>query len=124
LPGFFFEEHPMFWFPVIIDLALAAAVAFFIIRGVMLYRAAQGTVWQRLLAAGEGSATILWQYLVIAAGALLDWSVRAADALNQPDVANFIQTNISATTAAKIIAVIGFITILARLRSLWRTAKG
>jgi hypothetical protein len=112
------------WFSVIIDLALAGVVGFFVYRAVTLYRASTGTVWLRLWTACEGSATIMWSYLVLGVSTALDWTVQAATYLNQPDVASYIQTNISTTTAAKVVAVIGFITILARLRSLWRSAHG
>jgi hypothetical protein len=108
------------WFSILIDVALAAALGFFIYRAVTGYQAATGTVWQRLWAAVEGSASILWGYFVVAVGTVLDWTVQVATYAGQPDVSNYIQTNISAATASKVVAAIGLITVLARLRTLYR----
>ena len=44
----------------IIDLILLAALVYVVVDFVRSYRAASGTLWQRLLATSRHSATILW----------------------------------------------------------------
>ena len=53
----------------VLNLVLVAALVYVAIDFVRSFRAASGTVWQRLLATGRQSATILWQRFTIALAA-------------------------------------------------------
>jgi hypothetical protein len=52
------------------DLLLLAALGYIVVDAVISYRAAVGTVWQRLLAAGKDSATVLWARFTVCVAAV------------------------------------------------------
>ena len=102
-----------------IVLVAALAVSIFVVyRVVVNYRTAEGSVWERLIAAAKNSATVLWQYVVIAGGTLLGWSVQLADALNMPEVRSAIQDNLRPEYVGVALVGIAIITVIARLRTL------
>jgi hypothetical protein len=61
---------------------------------------------------------VLWSYVVAASGALLAWSVTAADFLNLPEVRAFIDGHLKAEYVGVALTVIALVTIVARLRTL------
>jgi hypothetical protein len=97
---------------------LVAALAYIIIDAVISYRAAVGTVWQRLLAAGKESATILWARFTVVVGVVVNGLVWMADVLHAPEVANAIQTYGGPKAAAAVLIVVAVITEMARRRTL------
>ena len=102
----------------IVLVAALAILAYIAYRVVLNYRAAEGTVWERLIVAAKNSATVLWQYVVIAGGTLLGWSVQLADALNMPEVRSVIQDNLKPEYVGLALVGIAIITVVARLRTL------
>src|SRR5262245_48590316 len=102
----------------LIVLALAAYGAY---RAVARFRATDPSLslWQRLVTAAMGSATVLWGGVVSVGGGLMSYSVLVADALNAPEVSTFIQSNLNPKYVGLAVMAIGAITVLARLRTLW-----
>lgn len=84
------------------------------------YRAAEGTAWQRVLRATQDSASMLWNYLILFASDLLAWSEKGSEALNLPEVQQFLTEHVKPTMLASVLAVIAVIGIAARLRGLIR----
>lgn len=103
-------------------LFLVAAVIFVGYRMVVGFRAAEGSIWQRLVTAGEDSATMTWGYVQIMVGGLLDILVKIAGYLNLPELANFIQLPAFSQYTSIAFIVIGAITLLARMRTLFKDA--
>lgn len=89
---------------------------------VMKYRAAVGTTWQRSVIAAHDSAVMLWQYIVLFAADILAWSEKGAEALNLPEVQQFLTAYVTPKMLAGVVAGIAVITIVARLRTLLRAA--
>ncbi len=105
----------------IINALLIAVASVLVYAGYIVvsnYRAATGSTWQRVLAASKNSATVLWSYFVMVGSTLMGWSVNAADALNLPDVRNFIQAHLTPEMFATTLFVIGLVTVAARMRTL------
>jgi hypothetical protein len=100
------------------DIAVTAALIYLIVDAVISYRSAVGTVWQRVLAAGKQSATILWARFTIAVAALANGLIWLADLLNAPNVANAIQQFMGPKTVAAIMVTVAFVSELARRRTL------
>lgn len=84
------------------------------------YRAAEGTTWQRLLKATQDSASMLWNYTVLFSADLLAWSEKGAEAVNLPEVQQFLTDHVSPKMLASVMAVIAVVGIAARLRGLMR----
>src|SRR5262245_9242828 len=59
------------------------------------FRAATGTIWQRLLAMAEQSAVILWNKFVILIGAVSALLIQLADYLGAPELSGPIQSVLS-----------------------------
>lgn len=102
----------------IIAFALAAALAYVAWRIVTRYSAATGTAWERLLATARDSATVLWQYFVVAIGAAIANLGAAAELLNMPEVKGFLQASLQPEYVGAAFAAIAVVTIVARLRTL------
>ncbi len=81
------------------------------------YAAAQGTRWQRILAASKSSATIAWAQLVILATALINSAAFLSDFLSA-GAGEQIKTMIPAEYVAAFVVFTMAVSILARLRSL------
>jgi hypothetical protein len=75
-------------------------------------------VWQRLLAAGRQSATILWQRFTIALAALADVLVWLADFFNAPGVAEPIKSVLQPHYVAGFVVAVAIVGELARRRTL------
>lgn len=97
--------------------AIVAGFAFMVIRD---YRKQEGSVWSRLCASVKHSATLAWGYVLTGSGFLLSLAAQASDALNAPEVSAFIQAQLSPKVVGIAMLVIGAVTVLARLRTLWR----
>jgi hypothetical protein len=76
--------------------AVVAIVAFVAYRFVGRYRAAEGTTWQKLLHAAEGSATMLSIYASSIGTMLLTFASKAGDALGIPQVREFVESTLQA----------------------------
>ena len=76
---------------------------------------------QRIKSACFNSFTIAWGYCLAFAGATLEIVDGVADALNDPALHEQIGSAVGdAKTTGRILLGISVITIIARLRSLWR----
>lgn len=106
------------FFLVINVLIVSSVASIFIIE----YRAATGTMFQRAVSAAHDSATMLWQYIVLFSANLLAWSEKGAEALNLPDVQSFLTEHVKPGMLATVMTGIAIVTIVARLRGLWRTS--
>ena len=102
----------------VIDVLVIAALVYVVIDAVISYRAAAGTVWQRLLAVGKESATVLWSRFVVLVAGLTDGLVWLADLIGQPSVASAIQAYLKPSYVAGIMVAVAAITELARRRTL------
>ena len=107
---------------VIILLACLAAIAFAAYRVTSRYRASTGTTWQRVLATAEGSATVLWGYIVALGGLAVQAASSGADVLNMPEIKEWITSYLSPELAGGVLLVIGVLTVLARFRSLFASS--
>lgn len=82
------------------------------------YRAAAGTVWQRLLASGKESATILWTRFTVLVTALSNSLVWVAGLLGAPGVEDSIKAALQPAYVAGFVVAIAIVTELARRRTL------
>ncbi len=103
---------------VVVDLAVAALVAYFIYDGVQEFASKTGTVWERLLAAGKDSVTILWGRFVVIVSGLSGGLVVLADYLNAPGVGDTIKSVIQPQYVMALTIGIGLISEFARRRTL------
>lgn len=107
----------------IVILTLLAVVLFDFARA---YFKSRKTGWGRLLDAGRGSATILWSQLVFAVGAIaagfnqiLDWVCQVIGAPGADDaIKSAVQQVVTAERVGLALAIVGIITIIARMRTL------
>lgn len=97
---------------------VAAAALYFVWRIVAAYRASTGTVWERVLGTAKGSATILWQYVVGAAGVGMTYAAQVADFFNMPEVRDFIAKQLTPTQVGVALLAIAAVTVFARMRTL------
>ena len=100
------------------NLILLAAFAYVAWDFYADYRAAAGTVWQRLLAAGKTSATILWSRFTILTTAMSNSLVWLAGLLGAPGVEDAIKAALQPVYVAGFVVFIAVITELARRRTL------
>ncbi len=104
--------------------AFGGVVLFIAYQLVSQYRAATGTTWERLLAAGKGSATILWQKIGLLASFLIAAIDQGLDVvatlINDPDFATQAKSAVTAyltpTNVTLGMAAFMAITIWARTR--------
>lgn len=82
------------------------------------YVKSTGTVWQRLLAAGKGTATILWARFAMIVTGISDALVALATFLNEPGVAPQIQAVLQPQYVAAFVIGTLVITEIARRRTL------
>lgn len=83
------------------------------------YIVAEGTVWQRLHATFTSSTTLAWGYAQIVGSYVIENIERLANAVNLPEVSNFIMHNVNPGFAATFVFVSGLITCVARVRGLF-----
>lgn len=102
----------------ILTLIVLAVVAFAAVKFVMRYREAEGSPWQKALTAAKGSATVLWQYAIMAGSFLMAGASQLGDAANMPEIRTFIQAKLSPEMFAGVLFAVALVTIFARLRSL------
>lgn len=102
----------------ILTIAVAALVGYFVYLFVRGFRDATGTLWERLLGAAKGSASILWAYVLGAAGAILAFAAKVAMFVNLPEVAQFIQVSVPVEYVGGALIAIAVINVLSRLRTL------
>lgn len=106
----------------IISLAAAAAVLYY---GYLFYASYQDIAaqpgewkpWERLWAAGSGSATKLWARVVGVVGSVITAVIGLAPMLGAPEVADFIKTNFDPQTVTIVMIGIMIVTEYARNRS-------
>src|SRR5215470_263606 len=103
---------------IVLNLILFAALVYVVIDFIRSFRAAAGTLWQRLLATGRESATILWQRFTIALASLADAVVWLAELLNAPGVAEPIKSVLQPQYVAAFMVAVAVIGELARRRTL------
>jgi hypothetical protein len=102
----------------VIDLVLFAALVYVVVDFIRAYKSASGTVWQRLLATGRHSATILWQRFTIALAGFADALVWLADLLQAPGVAEPIKSVLQPQYVAVFVVAVAIVGELARRRTL------
>jgi hypothetical protein len=102
----------------LVDVVLLAFLVYFAFEMVKDYRAAAGSAWQRILAAGKASATIAWARFTVIVAAFVNSLVWLADVVNAPMVASAIQTYLKPSVVAGIMVAVALITELARRRTL------
>lgn len=106
----------------VITLAAAAAVFYY---GYLFYTSYQAIAaepgawkpWERLWAAGHGSATKLWARVVGMIAAVISAGAGLAPMLGAPEVSDFIKANFDPQTVTIIMIGIMAVTELARNRS-------
>ena len=98
----------------VIGLADIYAVGDFIVG----YANATGTFWDRALTAGKGSATILWQRLVIFTSGLSALLVELATYFNVPQIDSAIQAVLKPQYIGFFTIAVAVVTEFARRRTL------
>ncbi len=84
------------------------------------YRQAGGSLWMRLVAAGKGSATILWARLMLVIGGLADLAVEAAGWLDAPGVSDAVKSMLQPQYVGAFIVAVALVSEFARRRTLGR----
>lgn len=99
--------------------AFGGVAAYFIWMTVSRFMAeTDGTVWERLLAAGSDSATKLWARFMVIVGAGLGLLTTAADYLGDPGLSAAIQQYLDPRYVGAAMILISLVTIWARRRTL------
>jgi hypothetical protein len=101
-----------------ITLALVAAVGYFLYRVVSVYRAAEGTFWDRLYASTSDSATLFVNAVIASLVALGNAILNIADVLVGPEVRVFVEANFTPQFASGLIVGLVLLNAAARLRTL------
>ena len=102
----------------VIALAFAALLIWYAWTFTTGFAAASGPLWDRLLAAGRGSATKLWAKFVAVVGAAVGVLASSADFFGSPAVADAIRAYVTPEYVAAAFLVVSLITELARNRTL------
>lgn len=100
----------------LLALVILAAVAWLVLSFVREVSASSGTLWQRMLAAAEQSATILWQKFVIVVGALTAVLTELATWLNEPSLVEPIKAVMQPQYVAYFTIFVALVTVWARRR--------
>jgi hypothetical protein len=93
------------------------AALYILIRMAIYFATTTGTVWERLLATGKYSATVVWSMIVILGSTILTGVGYLGDALNLPEVKDW-STRLPAEWVGASVAVIMAITVISRMRTL------
>ncbi len=101
-----------------LDVIMGLGVIYVIASFAMVYFTATGTGWQRLLAAGQQSATILWQRAVIALAGLSAVLVDVAGYLGVPSIDNAIQAVLKPQYVGLFTILVAVVSEIARKRTL------
>src|SRR5262249_31788974 len=100
-------------------LAIAALTVFLIYDIVRRYLKATGSIWERLKAAGQNSATMIWMKFVALLGAVVFNLDSAAQAIGLPQLESYVnQLTANPKTVAIVMLVVSGIGAVARLRTL------
>ena len=102
----------------VLVLPVVAIAAFFVVVCALDFKSEKGTTWQRVLAAGRGSATIVWMRLGVIFSALTSALVSAAGYFNLPEVQTALQKYMTPEAWLAVLAVFAVIGEIARRRSL------
>lgn len=102
----------------IISLLLLAILIYVLYDFYVNYKGAVGSAWDRALAAGRGSATILWARFTAAVAACAGAAAGLAEFLGSPGVASAIQTYMQPSYVAVLMISIAVISEWARRRTL------
>ncbi len=105
---------------IVVSLVVVAVLVYVVVDAVRSFVHATGTLWQKLLAVGRHSATILWARFTVAVAALADGAVWAADFLGSPQVAGAMQAHLDPRTVAAVMVAVAVVSELARRRTLRR----
>lgn len=103
-----------FYFRIIAYTALVALAADFYLS----YRKQEGTVWQKLLAAGKSSASILQARVAAIGGIALNGIVDIADIIGNPGLKAMIDQYINAPAVGWTMVGMAFVAEWARRRTL------
>jgi hypothetical protein len=103
---------------IIIDIAIFGFVAWVVYDAVTRYRAETGTTWDKLLAVGKGSATILIQRGAYVLAALAEFLPSLIETAGAPGVASALQTVVPGGAGPYYMLAIAVFTELARRRTL------
>jgi hypothetical protein len=103
---------------VITDAVMLGIIAYVVYDAVTRYRAATGTTWERLLAVGKGTATILVQRGVYLLAALSELLPSMVSVLGAPEVATQIQAVLPPGSGPFFMLVTAALTEWARHRTL------
>lgn len=99
-------------------IALIVAVSI-IIQMVIAYSKADGSIWNKMLAAGSQSATILWNKFTIVLAGLVGTLGDLADALGQPQIKDYLNQALgNPKLVASIMLAASIVTIAARARTM------
>lgn len=103
----------------LLNIFVLAATASVIFTYVRAYRNSDATEpwYRRSWTAARGSATLLWNYFVIAATGIITVLAQAA-AIFDPSTASVVQSQIPVEWLAYFLVVMAALTVAARLRSL------
>ena len=100
------------------DVIIAGIIIYFVYDAIVGYKNSTGTTWERILAAGKGSVTILWQRFVVLVTGLSGGLVILAEYLNAPGVADTIKSVIQPQYVAIFVIGMAIISEFARRRTL------
>lgn len=104
----------------IISLGLVAVALYLVWQVAARYRAAEGTVWERLLATAKDSATILFNKVVAVVALLVGGLGDVAEFAGQPELKTTIETYLGGNpkVLTVVLLIVATITIFARKRTL------
>lgn len=102
----------------LITIAVVLSLAWLTYHVVKKFRETEGSTRERILAGFKDSATILVAGATYVGGALIGLVGKIADALNAPEVAEVVRTQIPAEYAGYGLMGLALIVFVARLRSL------
>lgn len=89
-----------------------------VIVWITLFVRAEGSIWNRMLDASMGSATILWSYVVALGAAIITLISATAEVVGMPEVRGMIEKTVSPELMGLTLLGITIVTIIARLRTI------
>lgn len=97
-------------------------VLFVVVRSYLRQRKAdwwpKATPWNRLLFVAKDSATILWSYVMIFSVTLVEYVLKLADTIGDPQLSALLQQYLTPNIVGALLIGSMFVTILARGRTL------
>lgn len=107
----------VFWLSMIVFLLAFAWVIYPLVAEAF---ATPGTLWDKLMAAGDGSMTVLHGRVSVLVAASIGLVSSAAEIVGMTDVRAWLQSWLSPETFSGVVGLVGVLTVLARLRTLER----